>query len=250
MFDYTKAAWKQIEADFKKIAFICNIFTQLLYIAYLVYALFTGTGFTIANIILLTLSVAYFAFFLYATQQELKKQTRKLIKRIYKRCKQAIKIFTLSVLIYGLWFTAKDVSPISLIFTVLMVIGFLLDVLLEIILKFLVNRAQLVMEGFKTDWENAKKPVTTVGNFFKKIAGKEIPEEPAPTKERLFLDEKVEAMREEKRNQELEEKFLATQEKQRKIEKRVQERAAKKAARQAKKQKNTQAEEEIAADET
>lgn len=243
MFDYTKVAWKQIESDFKKLAFICNICTQLLYIAYLVYALFTKTGFFAANIILLILSIAYFAFFLYATKQELKKKTRKIIKRIYKRCKQLIKVFTLGILLYGLWFTAKDVSPISLIFTVFMVIAFLLDVLLEIIVKYLVNRVNLMMEGLKTDWDNAKKPVTTVGNFFKKIAGKEIPEEPAPTKERLFLDEKVEEMREDKHNQKLEEKFLATQEKQRKKEE-------KRAAKLAKKNKAVnQADEEIAADE-
>ena len=243
MFDYTKVAWKQIESDFKKLAFICNICTQLLYIAYLVYALFTKTGFFSANIILLILSIAYFAFFLYATQQELKKKTRKIIKRIYKRCKQLIKVFTLGILLYGLWFTAKDVSPISLIFTVFMVIGFILDVLLEIIVNYLVNRVNLMMEGLKTDWDNAKKPVTTVGNFFKKIAGKEIPEEPAPTQERLFLDEKVEEMREDKHNQKLEEKFLATQEKQRKKEE-------KRAAKLAKKNKAVnQADEEIAADE-
>ena len=244
MFDYTKAACKQIEEDFKKIAFVCSLLTQCVYIAYLVYALWTNTGFFIANIILLALSVGYFAFFLYANQLELKKQTRKIMKLAYKRCKQLIKLFTLGLLIYGLWFTAENTSPLSLILCAFMIIGFLLDILLEIVLRYFINRVNLVLEGAKADWELLKKPVTTVGNFFKKIAGKEIPEEPTPTKERLFLNEKVEELREEKNNQKLEQKFLAAQDKQRKKQE-------KRAAKLAKKKKSTaQAEEEIAASET
>ena len=45
MLDYTKAAVKQTIDDFKKMDYIRNVVTQVLYIAYLAYAIFSGSGF-------------------------------------------------------------------------------------------------------------------------------------------------------------------------------------------------------------
>ena len=66
MFDYTKAAFKAIENDFKLFDFLFNIVFQVLYIGYLIYALIVGAGFLVANIILLIFAIAYISFDLFA----------------------------------------------------------------------------------------------------------------------------------------------------------------------------------------
>lgn len=199
MFDYTKAAVAQTVKDFKKIDFIRNVATQTLYIAYLIYAICVGAGVLAANIVLLVLSASYFALFLFMTLKPPTKQVRETVKTIFTRSKQTVKLYTLVVMIYGVWLTADRVTPLSLILSALMITGWVLQILFEVVFKFFLNRANFIIEGMEADYENITKPVRTVGNFFKKVTGKEVEEEKAPTKTRLFLEEKVRLAREERR---------------------------------------------------
>ena len=219
MLDYTKVAIKQIEKDVKRVAFVGSIIAQLIYIAYLVYTIWTKQGFFAINIGLLILSVAYFAFFLYANAQEFKATIKRKVHVIFKRCKQLIRVFTLGVMGYGIYLTADEASTTSIIFLIFMILGFIADVLLECTVRFVVNRSRLFIEAMKADLEEATKPVRAVKNFFGRISGNETPQE-EPTKQRQFLDEQVEQVRDERKNQRLEKKFLKKQERaQRKAEK-------------------------------
>ena len=95
MFDYTKTAVNKIVADFKKFFHRFSVCAQIVYIAYLIYALFANTELWIINTILLVISVAYFIFFLIATAKDADKKLKKRVKTIFTRCKQVIKLFTL-----------------------------------------------------------------------------------------------------------------------------------------------------------
>ena len=210
MLDYTKVAIKQIEKDVKRVAFVGSIIAQLIYIAYLVYTIWTKQGFFAINIGLLILSVANFAFFLYANAQEFKATIKRKVHVIFKRCKQLIRIFTLGVMGYGIYLTAGEASTPSIIFLLFMVLGFIADILLECTVRFVVNRSHLFIEAMKADLEEATKPVRAVKNFFGRITGNETPQE-EPTKQRQFLDEQVGQVRDERKNQRLEKKFLKKQ---------------------------------------
>ena len=220
MLDYTKVAIKQIEKDVKRIAFVGSLLAQLVYIAYLVYTLWTKQGFFAVNVGLLILSVAYFAFFLYANAQEFQARTKRRVRIIFKRCKQLIRVFTLGVMGYGIYLTADEASTTSILFLVFMILGFFVDIVLECSVRFVVKRSQLFIEAMKADLEEVTKPVRAVKSFFNKVTGKETPQE-EPTKQREFLDEQVGQVRDERKNKRLEEKFLRKQQKaQRKAEKR------------------------------
>ena len=80
MFDYTKAALFEVVEDFKKIITGINITTQALTIVYLIYTLIANTGVMIANAILLSLSIAYFIYFLMSSRKE-KKNHKKQMKK-------------------------------------------------------------------------------------------------------------------------------------------------------------------------
>lgn len=191
MLDYTKTAIRQTVDDFKKIDFIRNIATQAIYIVYLIYAICVQTGVLIANIILLTLACAYFVFFLYMKTRGVKKQLKRMVRDIYKWCRRLIKLFTLGVMIYGLSLTASHFTPLSLVLAALMIVGWVLQLVFEVVFKFFLGRAQFILEGMEADYEKLTKPVKTVGNFFKKLTGKEVEEEKAPSKNRLLLDKKI-----------------------------------------------------------
>lgn len=208
MLDYTRVAVNQIQKDVKTLGFVTGIVTQLIYIAYLVYTLFTKTGIFWVNLVLLVLSVAYTAFYIYATQQELQNKIKRTVRIVYKRCKQFIRLYTLGVTIYGLYLTADNASPFSIVFAVLMILGFAADILFELFAKYFVSRTHMILEAMKADFESATKPVRTVGNFFKKITGNEpIEEEPSSTRQNL--DKQVEQLRDERKNKKLETKYLS-----------------------------------------
>ena len=198
MFDYTKTAVNKIVADFKKFFHRFSVCAQIVYIAYLIYALFANTELWIINTILLVISVAYFIFFLIATAKDADKKLKKRVKTIFTRCKQVIKLFTLGVMLYGIWQTSTHVDPLSVILTALMIVGWVLQILFEVIFTFFLNKVNFVWEAVQADREEITKPVKNIGNFFKRITGKEIEEEKEPTKNRLLLDGMVEEYREKK----------------------------------------------------
>ena len=225
MFDYTKTAVNKIVADFKKFFHRFSVCAQIVYIAYLIYALFANTELWIINTILLVISVAYFIFFLIATAKDANKKLKKRVKTIFTRCKQVIKLFTLGVMLYGIWQTSTHVDPLSVILTALMIVGWVLQILFEVIFTFFLNKVNFVWEAVQADREEITKPVKNIGNFFKRITGKEIEEEKEPTKNRLLLDGMVEEYRE-KKSEEKDAKKRAK--KQAKLEEKIAKKQAKK----------------------
>lgn len=201
MFDYTKAALTKIGNDIKKVSLLFNISTQLLSIVYLVYVLCARSGFFFVNLLLLVLSCGYFGFFLHVTFHGGKKALKKIVARCFSWCKRLIKLFNLGVMLYGLSFTATNISPLSLIIAVFMIISWVLDFLFEILSLVYNAWKNLVVEGLKADYENAPKPLKYL---IGKTTGLEVEENKEPTKRRSFLDQKVaeaRAKKEEKRSQ-------------------------------------------------
>ena len=207
MFDYTKAAFKKTVSDFKKIDLIRNISTQLIYIAYLIYVICIQSGNLIANVILLSLASAYFLFFLYMKIRGVKRNVKRTVKNVYKWSKQLVKLFNLGVMIYGLSITASHFTAPSLILAALMIVGWVLQILFEVVFQFFLKKAKFIMEGMEADYQKISKPVTSVGNFFKKVMGKEVKEEPTPSKDRVILEEMVSKEKAEKRRQKEEERI-------------------------------------------
>ena len=217
MLDYTKAAIKQTIDDFRKIDYVRNVVTQVLYIAYLTYAIiFTATAnspLLWVNTALFMLSVGYFGFFLYVTTLTPTGKVPTSVKNVFRRCKLALRFYTLSIMLYGLYLTTKNVNPLSVIFTALLIVGWVLQVLFEIVFQFFINRAKFIMEGMEADFETVSKPVRSVGNFFKKMAGQEVEEEKPKSKNRIFLDQKVAEAKQARADKKREDKFLKKEQK-------------------------------------
>lgn len=228
MLDYTIVAVKKTVNDFKKILFFSTVVMQLFYIAYLVYATSAGRGFFPINVALLFLSVAYFGFFLYVSQNQVKKGVKRFGQKAYAYTKLLVNLISLGVMVYGLITTAGNPTAVSLLFTVFMGILWILQVFFQFLVYIVESRARLIIDGLKIDFENVTKPVTATTNFFKKLAGKE-EQEREPIKNREFLDELVQERKTNIQNEKLEKKFLQKQ-------KKLDEKARKRAEKLAKKE--------------
>lgn len=224
MFDHAQVALNIIVDDFKKILFFIGLFTQICYMAYLVYALIAASGNVVVNAVLLALSVAYFVFTILAREKKQKKDkgktARKTAKLIYKYSKIAVKLYPLAISIYGLYHAAEAPAFFSVLLLCFTLVGWILQIVLDLFLSVVGKRLSLLKDGLSMDVQEIKKPVDAVGNFFKKISGKEI-EMPEPlTTRQLRLKERVEAFRAEKKAKKAEKKTAAEErQKQKKQEK-------------------------------
>lgn len=222
MFDLTKAAVKKMIDDVKRFINVCGIVTQIFPILFLGYKLLARSGNVWINAALLTLSFAYFLFYCIVKGKEYNKNTKQLSKigkRLFKCAQLLCKLLNLGIILYGLYpslnETATKTDVLTMMLVLVMLLAWVLDVVL-LLVSFVIDRySRLLEEGFQADVEQLKAPVTTVGNFFKKIKGEEIPPPNEPPKTVLYLEQLAEKDKAEK--------------------------AAQKAAKKAEKQKTKQA---------
>lgn len=227
MLDYSLTAFNKIKNDFLRIKRFFDVLIPLFPIAFLTYSVITtaiAKDFMVwVNAVSLALALAYYVFHLVVTFRKADKELKRLVKTIYKICVRAIKFFTLAVSIYGLWVSMDNLNPLSLILTILSLVGWLLQVVLDIILYIINRYATFLKEAIMADIDELKKPVTTVSNFFKKMTGKEV-EEKEISKTRAKLDEMVNERKAELKNLKAEAKEQKKQEKLEERERKRQER--------------------------
>lgn len=216
MLDYTKAAIKKTVADFKLLAYVIGVATQFVYVGYLVYTLFAGTGVLAANVAMLAVSVAYLVFFLCVTEfgksPDGKKNLKKTVNRIFQWCKRLIKLYTLGVTLYGIYFTAQNVSWLSVLLSAFMAVGWVLEFVFYVVCRVVEIRVKFLVEGLEADIAQMMQPVKTVGNFFKRIAGKEVEPEKPQTKNQQVLQRLVDEEKTAKKAKKLRKKSEKTKE--------------------------------------
>lgn len=191
MFKYTRTAIDIIISDIKKFSTIFNYGSLIFTSAYFIYALVTKTGNFIANIILASLFVGYTIFYFITRSMEMK-TAKKVVKRSYKWIKIVIKTFTLGAMIYGIYITTTNVTPISIILATLMIILYVLQILLELACEIVEDKKDLLVEAVAKDMEIVTRPVSAVGNFVKRMKGEEVViEEKEPSRELKILEKRM-----------------------------------------------------------
>lgn len=173
MFKYTKEAINKIIDDFKLFSKIFKYTSQVVTIAYLTYSLIAKVGYFYANLILLILFIFYSVFDFIVSDEE-NRYFKKIVKRTVNWLKISIRAFTLLVLIYSIYTASTNPSPISIIMATLMIIVWVLQVLLELVISVVEDEKDLVLAGIKKDIDDIKRPVSEVGNFFRRVSGQEV----------------------------------------------------------------------------
>ena len=83
-FRQTLSVFDETVNDLKTLKYVCDFAMQLVYIAYLVFALITGSGILVTNIILVTLCALYFIFFLFIEDRNMSREEKMLKKRVHR----------------------------------------------------------------------------------------------------------------------------------------------------------------------
>ncbi len=202
MFIYTRAYFKKLIDDTKKLGYIFNIVSPLIYIAYLIYSLFVPVGYLWANITLMVLTASYLVFYLVTYDIKTKglKSKKKNIRHLYKGLKLSVAGMTLGITIYGIYVASSHTTTLSVVLSCFMAIFWICQVSIEILTYVLEYQTALFLAALEADKDNFIKPITTVSNLVKKVTGKEVEEPKEPKKILRALDKTVEQMREKSKN--------------------------------------------------
>jgi hypothetical protein len=175
--------------DFKKLLYVIEIVSNVFTIAFLLYSIIAGNGYLWANIPLLVLTGGFFLFFLIVTRGKYyyndNPRLTKKVRKIIKYGKRTIKTATLGISVYSFFLLGSKATVWNAILTALMVIGWVLQVVFDIVVHVIESYIELVKAAVETDIQNLLKPVNSVGNFFKKMTGQEVEPTPEPTKTQL-----------------------------------------------------------------
>lgn len=185
MLKYTKAAIDKIKEDLKVGVALFEIITLILMLTYLILALSFGFGNLIINIILLVVVSIYFLFYL-ANLKFRFKWFNSIFKKYYKIIRLIILASSLTITLYELYVTTNEVNPVTIILVTLLIIFWLLQVVIEIIYRLVVNEIDLLLQAIAQDKESALEPVKKIFKEETKPKSKKI----------LRLEKKMEKVKE------------------------------------------------------
>ena len=138
----------QTVTDFKRLKYVCNFGAQLLYISYLIFAISSGIGNTVTNIILLILCSLYFLFFLSVERINMTKEAkllRKSVHRVYKILRRSTQAVVIIMSLVALSDATLENDAIDILLCALMIISFMFQLLVDAAAWY----AEMRVEQFK-----------------------------------------------------------------------------------------------------
>ncbi len=184
MFIYTRATLDKIVSDLKRTVDISNITGQLVYVLYLIYAIFAPIGFVYLNAFLLGASLVYFVIYIvyYKKNDKLSKEVKTTARHTFKWIKLSSKALTLAITLYGVYSMTNHLTAFSIILTTLTIIVWIINLSIELITIAVEHYAAMLNEALAADVGEITKPVVAVGSVVKKIVGISSPDSP-PSRE-------------------------------------------------------------------
>ncbi len=193
MLTNTKATLDKIFVDLKRFSYILNIISNCVYILVTLYALIARTGSAFINVALLSAAVAYFVFYILTYRIDEKKKEKKTVRRAWYSFRIFMTCISLSITVYGLYVATERVNIISFLLATLSAISWIFSIVTAVIMEFVENRIEMFTSALTMDFEKVTRPVNTISNAVRKIAGKE-PKEPQTVSE--AMERKIDKIRE------------------------------------------------------
>ena len=158
-FKQTLFVLDQTVTDFKRLKYICNFGAQLLYIAYLIFALCNGIGNVVTNVILVTLCGLYFLFFLCVEDINMSKEAKllkKRVHRIYKLLRRLTQIAVIVMSVIALGDATFENDAIDIILCALMIVSFMFQLLVDAAAWYAEMRVNQFKAAFMADITSIK----------------------------------------------------------------------------------------------
>lgn len=146
MFINTRAVGNKIISDIKAFSGIYSIITELVYVSFLAYLVFTGNSNTVLNVTLLVISFAFEVFLILAfvKRDALTTDNERRIKHAYHITSLSIRVISLCISVYGIHIALTEINTASILFATFMLFGWLSGVLIELF-RFVFERYTSLM---------------------------------------------------------------------------------------------------------
>ena len=194
MFDNTTRLIKKSLEDAKRIARFGNIVAQLVYIAYLVYAVATKAGFFYLNIALLCLTIIYFVVQLVLDgRPQTERKIKRRVKSAFKLTRRLIQIAIVGSSLLGLYIDKVSIVTLPVLFSVVSAGTLVINLVLDLFIYMMSLYFESFEKAFNQDREEfLETRLGKVVNFgIKKVAGKKKDEDsPRPKSKELTTNKK------------------------------------------------------------
>ena len=160
MIDNTLKSIELIVGQLRSINAVRKLLTMLVYLGYLVYRLATNAGYLALNIVLLTLTTFYAAFYVYYTAMDRKIQSEKTLHIVDRLCRWAKLVLCLvgaGLTVVGFLSINKEITIINLLFAILLPVFLVLQLVFDIIYEYSMYCLRLLKEGVTADINNLKE---------------------------------------------------------------------------------------------
>lgn len=169
MFLYTRAMIDKILSELSHFSKMFGIGLNLLYVGYLIAAIFIPVGIPLVNGILAALVLGQFIFNLVYDIEDVKKekQNKKSVGRAVQHAKIALRAISLGIVIYTTAISIRSNNPAVWIMPIITAILWIISVLFRIFVKYFEKRKDLIIDALKMD----AAPVYKTANFISTLKG-------------------------------------------------------------------------------
>lgn len=139
MFDRTTAFFKQTADDVKRMSTWMNIISQMIYITYLCYAVFTGARYLPLNIVLLALSTIYFVLHIIfcIKGESASKKVKKRVRDGFLASRRLIQLVIVSTSLITIYRDQVNVVTIPVLFSIVSALTFVLNVIIDVLSRLI-----------------------------------------------------------------------------------------------------------------
>ena len=175
MLDSTRLMIQRTINEIKFFSCLATVAAQLVTIAYMIYACFTGSPLFVVNILLAVVSAAYLVVYIatYGTTNREQKKVRSWLGDFNRRFKLIGSSIMLLVTIYGIYFSTVESSALTIIFATLSIILWILQVVIELVYSYVKYKSALFLDALRADFASIVEPVRKAGEFIRNVTDKD-----------------------------------------------------------------------------
>lgn len=155
-FKYVRSVGLDTYYLLKRVIFVADLIFQVFYLLFLTYKVALQQGIFVTNVILLSLSTVSFVHHLVTRKEfytQRQKQYRERFKMVIKCVKRVVNLVVIVYAVAGLVNNAKA-DNVSVLMTLLMIVGFLFSILCDVVNSFIDKRWKLLVNSIKMDSDN------------------------------------------------------------------------------------------------
>lgn len=176
LFQNTRTAISKTIDEIKLFILVFTLISEVAYVGYLIYAIIAGLGNLYVNITLIAITAFYTGLYVanHSTKDKRLKRFEKNTKHVLNWTKILAKGFEVGVIVYTIVISGNSFTPLTAVFSVLTIIAWVVQLVLELIVMYVEARWELLYSSFMKDVEPVMHPVKTAKEWVQTNVGDKV----------------------------------------------------------------------------